>query len=318
MSKRRRTLTIALIAIGLTAIAAPAFAGPFASTNPFGGDPFVVLTGHLDLAEGTVASEAIIFDGDANIAGDVTGNVFAFNGDVVVTGRVNRDVVSVNGRVTLGPGARVGGDVVSHDLPVIAASATVNGRVRRESRFDVNAGQFAAIGRFLWWIATTVSSFLLGLILVLFVPRAADATAATAARRLGASIGFGFLMLIGVPIAAVVAMALLVGIPIGLGVLLALGLLYWLGYTVGAFALGRRLVAAPRHRMLAFLAGWGILRLLALIPVAGALIWLAATVWGLGALVIAARTSGRESAVPPVLTPAGGQPIPPPPPIPAG
>ena len=36
MNVRRRTLTIALIAIGLTAIAAPAFAGPFESTNPLG------------------------------------------------------------------------------------------------------------------------------------------------------------------------------------------------------------------------------------------------------------------------------------------
>jgi hypothetical protein len=315
MTKRRRLLTIGFIAVGLSAIAAPAFAGPFESTNPFGGDPFVVLTGHLDLVEGTVASEAIIFDGDANIAGDVTGNVFAFNGDVAVTGSVDGDVVAVNGRVTVGPRARVGGDVVSRDLPVIASSATVGGRVRRQSRFDVNAGQFAAIGRFLWWIATTVSSFLLGLVLVLFVPRAADATASTAARRLGASIGFGFLMLIGVPIAAVIAMALLVGIPIGLGVLLALGLLYWLGYTVGAFALGRRLVAEPRHRMLAFLAGFGILRLLALIPVVGGLVWLGATVWGLGALVIAARMTGRDPASQPAIAPAGGPPIPPPPPI---
>ena len=196
------------------------------------------------------------------------------------------DVVAVNGRVTLGPRARVGGDVVSRDLPRDRAvrPPSTDG-VRRSSRFDVNAGQFAAIGRFLVWIATTVSSFLLGLVLVLFVPRAADATASTAARRLGASIGFGFLMLIGIPIAAVIAMALLVGIPLGLGVLLALGLLYWLGYTVGAFALGRRLVAAPRHRMLAFLAGFGILRVLALIPVVGGLVWLGATVWGLGALV---------------------------------
>ena len=47
--------------------------------------------------------------------------------------------------------------------------------------------------------------------------------------------------------------------------------------------------------MLAFLVGWGILRLLALIPVVGSLLWLAATVWGLGALVIAARTAGRET-----------------------
>ena len=74
--------------------------------------------------------------------------------------------------------------------------------------------------------------------------------------------------------------------------------------------------------MLAFLAGWGILRGLALIPVLASLVWLAATVWGLGALVIAARAAGRPTADAPG---AGDRrrapaipPIPPPPPIVTG
>ena len=74
--------------------------------------------------------------------------------------------------------------------------------------------------------------------------------------------------------------------------------------------------------MLAFLAGWGILRLLALIPIAGGLVWLAATVWGLGALVLAARTAGRQTpdAVGAAVTVAGvpavgPTAVPPPPPV---
>jgi hypothetical protein len=210
----------------------------------------------------------------------------------------------------------VGGDVVSRYTPVIASSATVVGHIRRVSSFNINAGQFTVVGRFLVWIATTVSSFLVGLVLVLFAPRAADATATTAVQKLGASIGFGFLLLIGVPVAAFVAIGILVGIPLGLGILLALGFFYWLGYTFGAYALGRRLIAAPTHRLLAFLAGWGILRGLALIPFLAGLVWLGATVWGLGALAIAARTAGREPAQP-ALSPASGPPVPPPPPIPS-
>jgi hypothetical protein len=321
---RRRTLAIAFIAIGSWTIAAPAFAGPLGGSNPLGPDAFVVLTGRLDMPRGQIASDAIIFNGDATIAGDVTDNVVAFNGDVLVTGHVGGNVVATNGRVTLGPGARVGGDVVSSESPDISPTATVVGRVRPSRSFDINFGQFTVVSRILVWLATSISSFLLGLLLILFVPRAADAAARTGIDRLGASIGFGFLVLIGVPIAATVAIGILVGIPLGLGVLLALGLLYWLGYTTGAYTLGRRLVAAPTHRMLAFLAGWGILRLLALIPIAGGLIWLAATVWGLGALVLAARTAGRPTSdVPGAAVPAGGPPppvppVPPPPPIVTG
>jgi hypothetical protein len=320
MNIRRRTLAIALVTVGLSTIAAPAFAfaGSFDSNNPLGPDAFVVLTGRLDMPRGMIASDAIIFNGDASIAGDVTNNVVAFNGDVLVTGHVGENVVAINGTVTLGPSARVGGDVVSSDTAVIAPSASVGGRIRPGRSFDFNIEQFTLVSRILVWLATSVSSFLLGLLLILFVPRAVDTAARTGIDRLGASIGFGFLILIGVPLAAFVAIGIIVGIPLGIGVLLALGLLYWLGYTVGAFTLGRRLVAAPTHRMLAFLAGWGILRLLALIPVAGGLVWLAATVWGLGALVLAARTTGRETpnavgaGVPVAGTPP---PVPPPPPM---
>src|SRR4029077_14386357 len=89
-----------------------------------------------------------------------------------------------------------------------------------------------------------------------------------------------FLMLLGIPIAAVLAIGVLLCIPLGVGVLLALALLYWLGYTAGAYALGRRLISGPGKSMLAFLAGWGILRGLALIPVLASLGWLGAPAWG--------------------------------------
>ena len=319
MSVRRTLVVVLAVAGGILAVAGPALAGVSGSGDAFGpGNAFVVLTGRLDLPKGTKASDAVIFNGDASVAGDVSNNVVAFNGDVLVYGNVGKNVVAFNGRVSLAPGAHVGGDVVSRFVPAIASSATVDGRIRGVDRLNVNVGQFTFVGRFLVWIATTVSSFLLGLALILFAPRATDAVAGAAVQRFGASVGFGFLLLFGTPIVAVVAIGILVGIPLGLGMLFALGFFYWLGYTFGAYALGRRLVAAPTHRVVAFLAGWGIFRAVALVPVLGGLGWLAATVWGLGALAIAARTAGREpTAAGTALVPAGGPPVPPPPPIPS-
>jgi hypothetical protein len=319
MNIRRKTLAIVLIAVGMSTIAAPALAGPFDANNPLGPDAFVVLTGRLDMPRGLTASDAIIFNGNATIAGDVTNNVIAFNGDILVTGKVGKNVMALNGTVTVAKGAHVGGDVVSR-LRSSVAPGTVDGQIRRSSNFNVNFGQVTAVGRILIWLATTVSSFLLGLLLVLAVPKGMDTTARTATGRFGASIGFGLLMFFGLPIVAFVAMIVLLGIPLGLGILLALGLLYWLGYTAGAYALGRRLVASPTHRLLAFLAGWAILRALALIPVVAGLVWLGITVWGLGALVIAARTAGRADPQTASIatSAAGAPPIPPPPPIPVG
>jgi uncharacterized membrane protein YedE/YeeE len=51
--------------------------------------------------------------------------------------------------------------------------------------------------------------------------------------------------------------------------------------------------------VVAFLAGWAILRVVALIPILGGLVWFAAVVFGLGALAVAiwyARGPGRAAA----------------------
>jgi hypothetical protein len=101
------------------------------------------------------------------------------------------------------------------------------------------------------------------------------------------------------------------GAPLGVFLLLGLALLYTVGYTAGAHGVGRLLVRSPdSSRYVAFLAGWGVLRLLALIPVVGGLSWTLVSMLGLGLLVRAARApSGADAAA---MAPA-----PPPPPMPA-
>ena len=51
----------------------------------------------------------------------------------------------------------------------------------------------------------------------------------------------------------------------------------------------------PRKAALAFLLGWVILRILALVPVLGGFLFAAAAVWGFGALAVAAFKAGREA-----------------------
>jgi hypothetical protein len=257
--------------------------------------------------------DAIIFDGDATIAGTVTGNVIAFHGDVVVTGSVGENAISVTGRVTLGPGAQVDQDVVSRLRPVIDPSATYGGSVRRPD-WNADWRDFRLFGRIAIWIASTVSSFLLGLVLILFAPRAADAVARTGIERIGPSIGWGALAFFAIPTAAAIAMVTLVGLPLGLGVILALGLLYWIGYTAAAMTLGRRVGGDARSRLLAFTIGWAILRAIALVPFLAGVAWLAATIWGLGALILTARPGAERAS--PASTAATAGSIPPPPPTP--
>jgi cytoskeletal protein CcmA (bactofilin family) len=313
MSVRRWLIASAAIGVALVALLAPAaLAQSSGADAASSGNAFVVLTGRLDVRSGDTFDDAVILDGDATIDGTVTRTVMAFNGDVTVSGTVGQDVVAINGRVTVKNGATVDGNVISSKAPLIAPGATVNGDVNQQS-FNVDFGNLALVSRIAYWIAASVSSFLIGLLLTLAWPRVSDAIAAAARERVGPSIGWGAIMFFGLPIVGGLLLVTLVGALLGIGILLALVLIYSIGYAAGAFALGRLMLKPPTNRFLAFLLGWGILRLVALVPVLGVLLFVAMSVWGLGAITVAAyRASRGTGATAPVLTqPPGAAPLPP-------
>jgi hypothetical protein len=106
------------------------------------------------------------------------------------------------------------------------------------------------------------------------------------------------------PILAVLLFVTIVGIPLGLFLLFALALVYSIGYVVGGLALGRLVVKEPTSRYLAFLAGWGALRVIALVPFLGGIAWLVGTVLGLGTLWVAARAPSEVRRPAPRLAPS--------------
>lgn len=102
-------------------------------------------------------------------------------------------------------------------------------------------------------------------------------------------------MFFGIPIASVIALVTIVGIPFGIGMLFGLGLMYTVGYVAAGFALGRALVKRPANRFLAFLAGWGIVRVASIVPFLAGFVWFAAIAYGLGIVAVAARRTGRAT-----------------------
>jgi hypothetical protein len=106
------------------------------------------------------------------------------------------------------------------------------------------------------------------------------------------------LVFFGVPIVALIATLTFVGLPLGLGVLAALGLIYSTGYCASAWIIGRRIVGESTGRFVSFLAGWALLRVLAFIPIVHIFVFIAAAVYGLGALLVAFRRGrmGTETA----------------------
>ena len=265
-------------------------------------DAVVVINGDVTVERDQVVEGVFIVNGDARIAGRVDGDVAIVSGDAVVAGRIDGNLVTISGQARLLPRASVDGDVSYGDeRPIIAPAATVTGSVEEESWTTDSVDLFPFIGAFVLWLAVTISSLVLGILLLLIAPRAADAIAARSRERTGPTIAIGIAIFIVLPLVAFIAAITLVGLPLAIGIGLALAPLAAIAYVTAAWALGRAIVKPPRGRILAFLAGLAILRVLALLPVLGVLVGLAAIIFGfglLGAAIGAARTGPAEAPAP--------------------
>jgi hypothetical protein len=288
-----------LVAAPSLLVAVPAVAAP-GGTQPRDrdDDTQVVITGRVVVASDETVGDVVILNGDARINGSVDGSVFALNGDVIVRGSVEDDVIAMNGRVVAEGGSRIGGDVTSRERARISSGATVDGDVKSVSR-RFALGQIGIVAAILIWLAVAVSTLVFGLLLLLIAPRAADAFADAGRTAVGASIGLGIAAAIGLPLVGLILLASVVGLPLGAVVLLTLGFVYMLGYVASAFFLGRLILRPPQNRFLAYLVGWGILSVAGVIPVINVIVAIAATVYGLGMIVVAtfrARSGPREPA----------------------
>ena len=288
---------IVLVALG---------AGPAAAQEDDSADrDQIVLTGELLIAAEDTVDAAVILDGPARVDGTVRETLVVLNGDAEISGTVQEDVIVLNGDVVVRSGAEIGGDLVTQSTPEVEEGATIRGdRTNVMTRFDFDvAGGFA--GRIWWWVAYSASVLILGLLLLAFAPRLFPAVREAATNGIGSSIGWGFGLFFLLPIGSVLLLITLVGIPLGLFTLLALAFLYTLGYVVAIVGLGSRLLRTTQSRFVAFLGGWVVLRLLALIPFVGGWLWFLGSVWGLGLLAVAIRRghAGDTTAPPQPMPP---------------
>jgi hypothetical protein len=291
---RRLSLAAALLAIA--ALATPAVAGA-AGAGEHSGDAIVVISGDVTVERGETVEGVYVASGDARIGGDVDGDVVVLSGDVLLAGRIDGDLFTADGTARLLPSAEVTGDVEYGDEhPQIAIAARVRGEVTTQDWPDLG-GAVAWVGGFLVWLAVSLSLLALGALLLLIAPRAADSLEAQSRRRLGPTVAIGIAILIVLPVLVLLAAVTLVGIPLAIGLGLALLPLGATAYLVSAYALGRRMVPAPRGRMLSLLAGLGALRLAALVPLLGLAVGAAALILGLG-LIGAAIGAARSSPDP--------------------
>ena len=325
---RRRILPLAAVVVLLAVV------GPFAAAAHAGrvprdnndrnrriavGDVLVESTEEVDgpaiaidgtaVVEGAIDGSAIVIEGDLRLrdGGTIDGDVFVARGDAIISGRVDGDIVVLRGRADIRAGALVTGDVSSTETPRVERGARVRGEVH-----DIDLGSILrSIGVGLlvfWWVAVTASTLALGAVMVGVFPRAMEAAAAVGrSRAWWHALLAGLGIVVGMPVVAFLAFGTVVGFPLGLGILGAMGFVHAIGYVAGAFFLGRAILKPPRNRWSAFFVGWGILRVLAILPGIGVLVWIAAAVYGIGTLSVVAVRAGQ---VPRATSPTPPEPAP--------
>ncbi len=146
------------------------------------------------------------------------------------------------------------------------------------------------------WLAVTISIAILGLKRSSACsPRAADTAAAAEARRRVVRMGAADRASPG-PLIGVLVLATVLGLPLGFTMLSGLNVVAPLGYVAASLIFGRWFVkgTSNRARVGAFFAGFGILRLIALIPGLGLIVWFVVCIYGIGAVSMAAWYGGHE------------------------
>jgi len=297
MATLRRAPALCLLAVAVVALGA----GPVAAQDNEGGavrepEAQVVLSGTVTVPRGKQVGEIVVFHGRATIGGIALGDVLVLDGPIVVNGQVSGSVIAVNGDVTLGPGAQVRGDVMAGGSVNADPAAQVSGGVRDGVAFTLR-GSLQALGRFLVWLALSISTLLLGAGLLLLAPRGADAVHAAATTALWPSAGWGLAAFVGLPVLAVLLVASVLGLPLGLMLLLALAFLLSVGFVLSVWIVGRLVWGAPRSRWLALLFGWLMASAATAVPSIGPVVWFLASGFGLGAATVATwRARGHRGS----------------------
>src|SRR6266550_2079807 len=133
---------------------------------------------------GTERGDQVVLSGDIVVhRSEVSGDVVIVHGAARVLGTVHGDVVSLTGPTSLLAGARVKGDVWAPRGKVrIEVGAAIGGSLRRGNPLRLLAPS-ALVTKLGVWVAISASTLLLGFLLLLLAPRAADAVFAAVTAR---------------------------------------------------------------------------------------------------------------------------------------
>jgi cytoskeletal protein CcmA (bactofilin family) len=300
----------------------------------------LIVAGRTITVNGPVNGSIIAAGETVNINGEVTHVVRMIGETLNTSGTIGRDLLVAGAKFNIASTSKIGGDLImgagtalidgliqgdinsAVDSLTIASTANIKGKLIYKSENEVNIQSGAQImgpithklpdvkekiatgtGIGLWG---TVIGFLMilviGIIIVLLAPRRVEAVSESIRTRPWASLGWGTLLLVAVPIAAGIVCITIIGLPLGaISFALYTITIYltqlFVGLLIGQLIIGAyKGVVETRGAIIGAMAlGLAILRLLMLIPFVGFFFRLATVLFGLGAILISEKKLRAEA-----------------------
>jgi hypothetical protein len=239
---------------------------------------------------GRVGGGIVVAAGDVSLEGDVHRGVTMYAGNADVSGSIGRELTMTGDSLTLTNTARIGGGLSARvrDLKNVhmADGATIVGA--RDIQVRVRQSHFARPQFYFFQAVWLAAAMLVGWLFLLLFPGFFQAS--THAVGSGwRSLGLGFAVLVGVPVAIFLLAITLVGLPLSLMLLamylVAIGLAkLWVGAFLGQILL-KPAGTTKSDWLLGLLVGLLVLTVVGFIPYLGGLVRFGVVCLGLGAFV---------------------------------
>jgi cytoskeletal protein CcmA (bactofilin family) len=260
------------------------------------GRNLTVAGGQVELAPSAVVRGGLVAAaGNVDLSAPVTGAVKVAAGTLMVANRVGGNVDAAVGTLRIASRADIQGDMNywSGREASVSEGARIGGKIVRNVP-PKRPRLFPAVF-FAWFVFVSVnflSTLILGLLSLRFLPRFHQSVVTTLKERPWASLGIGFFAAVVLPVVCSLLFATVVAIPLALILLTAFFIvLYWARiYVIGRIGeaiLGR--LRPNSGRASAFVLGLFIYYLLAIIPFIGWLVVPLVMLFGLGAELIARK-----------------------------
>jgi cytoskeletal protein CcmA (bactofilin family) len=265
---------------------------------------------------GTIGRDLLVAGEEVSLAStaEIGGDLLLGAGTALIDGFIKGDINSGVESLTIASTASIQGKLTytSENEATIQSGAQIKGPITHKlpdvkERLAVGTHRLPAVKERLtlvgFWgrVIGFLMTLLLGIVIVLLAPKRMNAITESIRTRPWASFGWGAIILIFTPIAALIVCITIIGLPLGLitlalyAIALCLTQLF-VGLLIGQLIIGSSRGVESRVALVGALAlGLAILSLLRLIPYLDFVIGLATVLFGLGAMLVSERKLRAEA-----------------------